>query len=362
MAIRKLFPKLGFSRKSKHLAQPPGSFVHFGARRVDHFRVRSIRYNEAEIQEQQDQDLSTIEKADPTAIDYHEVVGLHEVEKISQLAEIFSLNSLLVEDILNTGSRAKIEKRDDVVFVICKLVTHDSEANEVDVQQCSFVLLPDNVVLTFLEGPTEAFEPVCERIRTGVGGRIRRFGADYLLWALLDAVVDNYLYVIDVLDRNIFQTEEQLQENPDKITTEELYALKRDVGQLYRTIRPIREISSVLTRSGSSLLTEKSEPFFTDLNDHVVQVVETTEDLRESAGALREFHLSMVSHRMNEVMKVLTCFSTIFLPMTFLAGIYGMNFEYIPELSFRWGYPALWGLFLVVAGVMIWLFRKKRWI
>ncbi|MCG8602822.1 MAG: magnesium/cobalt transporter CorA [Verrucomicrobiales bacterium] len=362
MAIRKLFPKIGFSNKRKHLAQPPGSLVHFGTKRVDRFQIRSMRFDEAALEENDDQELENVVKADPDLIDFHEVVGLHEVKKISALAELFSLNSLLVEDILNTGSRPKIEKRDDVVFVICKLVTHDGQTNEVDVQQCSFVLLPNNVLLTFLEGPTSAFNPVRERIRTGAGGRIRRFDADYLLWALLDAVVDNYLYVIDVLDRNIFQTEEQLQENPDKITTEELYTLKRDVGQLYRTIRPIREISTVLTRPGSPLLTETSEPFFTDLNDHVIQVVETTEDLRESAGALREFHLSMVSHRMNEVMKVLTCFSTIFLPMTFLAGIYGMNFEYIPELSFRWGYPALWGVFLVAAGVMIWLFRKKKWI
>lgn len=362
MVLRNFIPNILSPRNKHHLAQPPGSLVHFGAKRTDRFSIRSIRYNLDSHDTSEEDDLPELSTISPDRVDFYEILGLHEVEKISRVGQAFSLNSLVVEDILNTTARSKIEKRDENIFVICKLVTYDGETAEVDVQQCSFVLLPDNVLLSFLEAPTGAFDPVLERIRTGSGGRIRKYGADYLLWALLDAVVDNYLYVIDQLDQSIIQTEDALQQNPDKTTTAELYNLKRDIGQLYRMIRPIREITAGLTRSNSDLLTANSVPFFVDLNDHAVQVLESTEDLRENASALRDFHLSIVSHRMNEVMKVLTCFSTIFLPLTFIAGIYGMNFKWMPELEFKWGYPIVWFLFFVGAATMFWLFRKKRWI
>jgi magnesium transporter len=362
MALRNFIPNILSSRHKHHLAQPPGSLVHFGAKRSDGFSIRSIRYNFESHDINDNDDLPELSKISPDRVDFYEILGLHEVEKISRVGKAFSLNSLVVEDILNTTARSKIEKRDENIFVICKLLTYDSGSAQVEVQQCSFVLLPDNVLLSFLEAPTGAFDPVLERIRTGLGGRIRKYGADYLLWALLDAVVDNYLYVIDQLDKSIIETEDILEQDPDKTTTTALYNLKRDIGQLYRMIRPIREIAAGLTRSNSDLLTSNSDPFFVDLNDHAVQVIETTEDLRESASALRDFHLSIVSHRMNEVMKVLTCFSTIFLPLTFIAGIYGMNFKWMPELELKWGYPLVWCFFFCGAATMFWLFRKKRWI
>lgn len=362
MPLRKVFPKILPTRGSRQLAAPPGSLVHFGARRTEKFTVRSIRYDKDTVEFREEEDVPDVSSIRGDRVDYYEVLGLHDVEKISALAKAFSLNPLVVEDILNTTGRPKIEKRDDLVFVVCRLVTLDEEMQEIDAQQCSFVLLPDSVLLSFLEAPTPAFEPVRERIRTGVGGRIRRYGADYLLWAVLDAVVDNYLHVVDHLDPVIIRMEEDLQRDADSVSTAELYALKRDIGQLNRAIRPIREITAGLRRANSDLLTGIAEQYFEDLNDHAVQVIESTEHLRDSASALRDFHLSAVSNRMNEVMKVLTCLSTIFLPMSFLAGIYGMNFEWIPELQYKWGYPLLWVFFLTCSGTMLWLFRRKKWI
>lgn len=295
-------------------------------------------------------------------VTWHVVSGLHEVDKISTIGKAFDISNLILEDILNTNARAKIEKRDECIFAITKLITASRDGSSIDAQQFSLLLLPDQTLLTFLEGPTSAFEPVLERIRTGAGGRIRKFGADYLLWALLDAVVDHYLFVIDRFEEKVGALEDRLEQEAVDVDAGELYVLKRDVGRFHRAIRPIREVSASIRRGNSALLREESAPFFVDLNDHVVEVIESTEDLRERAASLRDFYLSTVSNRMNEVMKVLTCFSTIFLPLTFIAGIYGMNFEHMPELGWKWSYPTLWIAFALVAAGMFWLFRKKRWL
>jgi magnesium transporter len=219
-----------------------------------------------------------------------------------------------------------------------------------------------NLVLTFCETPTAVFDPVIDRIRTNVGGRIRRLGADYLAWAILDAIVDNYLSVIDHLDDAVVAIDEKLQLDDRSAHVGEIYALKREINRVFRTIRPIREIAISLLRENETLLTPASRPYYVDLNDHAIQAIETTEYLREGSNSLREFYLSSASNRMNEVMKVLTCFSTIFLPLTFIAGIYGMNFEHMPELQHRWAYPAIWIIFLLCAAGMFWLFRRMRWL
>ena len=364
MAFSKLriFPRSRSTRKSSDLARPPGSFVHFGAKRTDSFSIRTITYDVSKFELVENDSIQGTERGVPDEVNWHEISGLHVIEELSQVAEVFDIPSLLVEDVLNTGARPKLEKRDDIIFVVTKLISFDVETQEIDIQQFSLVLLPDNVLLSFLEGPTEAFDPVVERIKTGSGGRIRKYGADYLLWALLDAVVDHYLFVLDQVEDLILELEIRMQENAVNVSTEELYALKRETGILYRAIRPLREISGGLCRSVSPLINEKTRPFLVDLNDHSLQARETIEHLREGASGLRDFYLSTVSNRMNEVMKVLTCFSTIFLPLTFIAGIYGMNFEHMPELKLEWGYPAVWVAFVVSALLMLWLFVRKRWI
>lgn len=337
--------------------------VHHGAKRSEYFILHHTLYDEHNFSSEQiDAVPDPAPCVEPKTVAWLHLTGLHEPERFSELGERFGISPLLLEDILNTTSRPKIEKRDDEIFVISRLVTVDPATREIDIQQFSLLLLPNNVLISFLEGPTKIFDPVLERVRTGGGGRIRRFGADYLAWALLDAVVDNYLHVIDRLDEAIMETDERLQESSTSVSVTELYALKRDIGVLFRAIRPIREITSSLVRPTSQLVEKRTRPFFADLNDHALQVIESTEDLRERSTALRDFFHTAASLRMNEVMKVLTSFSTIFLPLTFIAGIYGMNFKHMPELDMPWAYPAIWGVFALCAIGMTWFFRGRRWI
>jgi len=344
-------------------ALPPGSLIHVGQKRSKEISVKVTSYNKETVETIKTGDLDELKRFARTEdVAWLQVTGLHDIEKISELGHAFDISPLVLEDALNTTIRAKIEERGDEIFIVTKLITLNRDTNEIDVQQISLILLPHDTVITFQEAPTKTFDPVIERIRTGGAGRIRNHGGDYLLWAILDTIVDHYLMVAEHMDDHLVTLDDRLQTESENVEAAELYGAKRDVTHLYRNIRPIREISNVLLRGETRLIEDRTKPYYNDLHDHVIQVTESTEDLRETSSALRDFYLSAVSNRMNEVMKVLTCFSTIFLPLTFLAGIYGMNFEHMPELSWKYSYPTLWIVFVICAIGMIWLFRKKRWL
>lgn len=352
-----------FTGKKRTLADPPGSLVHTGTKRTETTTMSLLSYDATSFEEVEISELPDVSILNDTErVNWLNITGLHEIEKLSALGEHFQISNLILEDILHTSGRPKIEKRETDVFVVIRLLESEADHDEIDMQQLSMLLLPNKVLISFLEEPTEIFDPVLKRIRTGGGGRIRTRGADYLAWALLDAVVDNYLFVIDQLDESVSSMDALLQADSSEVEAGELYMLKRDIGSIYRSIRPIREITSSLQRQTTPLLRKTSKPFFTDLNDHAVQVMETIEDLRESMASLRDFYLAAASNRMNEVMKVLTCFSTIFLPLTFVAGVYGMNFKHMPELGYPWAYPAVWAVFLLCAGGMFWLFKRMKWL
>jgi magnesium transporter len=350
-------------RRRRPLAQSPGSLVHRGEKRVESAHLRLIAYNDTF------QDFKTLDSVPEAGlvgssdhVTWLHLTGLHEVDEIAKVGRAFGISTLVLEDILHTGSRSKIENHESEIFIVTRIVTDVEKDGICEVQHFSLLLLPGNLVLTFCETPTTVFDPVIDRIRSNVGGRIRRHGADYLAWALLDAIVDNYLSVIDHLDDSVVAIDEKLQLDDRSVHAGEIYALKREINRVFRSIRPIREIAISLLRENETLLTPASRPYYIDLNDHAIQAIETTEYLREGSNSLREFYLSSASHRMNEVMKVLTCFSTIFLPLTFIAGIYGMNFEHMPELQHRWAYPTIWIVFLLCAAGMFWLFRRMRWL
>ncbi len=351
----------GMSQKTPGLS--PGTLIHTGEKRVDRVIFTATEYDAESAELLATEDVEEcLRFADTRQTTWIHVTGLHEPERISRLGKAFKIHPLILEDILNTDGRPKIEELDKYVFVVTKLLYYDADRHAIDVQQLSLLLLPDSSVLTFLEEPNPVFDPVLERIRTGGGGRIRRFGADYLAWALLDIVVDHYFSVVDGVDETLDQLEDQFEDDPDSLQAKDLFHLKKEVAALHRLVRPMREIATVLNRSDSELLTARTRPYFRDLYDHAIHVLEEAETLRDSAASLRDFYLSHASNRMNEIMKVLTCFATIFLPLTFLAGIYGMNFEHMPELHWAWAYPALWVVFLLTAGGMFWYFRRKGWL
>lgn len=351
----------GFSHSAKPPAMPPGALVHVGEQLTDKVTFRIVEYNKEKVVIEDTDDIAEcLRFKDTRPVTWFQVTGLHEIDKISELGKRFEIHPLVLEDILNTSSRPKVEMFDDYLFVISKLLRFDQETRNVEMQQFALIVFK-TVVITFLEAPTTVFDPVLERINKGAG-RIRGAEQDYLAWALMDAVVDHYFGVIDGVDHQLSDLDGALQEDAAGVEAGVLFAAKREVAELHRLVRPIREIATALHRGDSLLLTDYSKPFFRDLYDHAIQAIESVEDLRELASGLRDFYLSAVSNRMNEIMKVLTLFASFFLPLTFLAGIYGMNFEHMPELAVPWAYPALWSVFIVASIGMFILFKRKKWL
>lgn len=343
---------------------PAGTLVHLGEQMIDEIHFSVIDYGTETVRELEAATVSEIPIQRPadSKVRWLHVAGLHDVAKIAEIGERFGIPALVLEDILNTACRPKVEEFIGGIFVLLRSLTDDPEHQQVDLQQVAFVLLEEHVLLSFSEVPTDAFSPVRQRIRSGGGGRIRRAGGDYLLWALCDVVVDHYLQVTDAMDEALSNIDEQLQEHAELVSAADISRLKGEVTALFRHIRPCREIANILNRADSPLIETTTQPYLRDLNDHAIQVVEAAEDLRETAAALRDFYHTTMRNRMNEVMEVLTCFATIFLPLTFVAGVYGMNFEYMPELKWRASYPVVCMVFVLTALGMFWFFRKKRWL
>lgn len=288
--------------------------------------------------------------------------GLHDEEKVAELCRAASVTPLMIEDILHVHGRPKIEAHGDKLFVCLdalELMKGDY-GDEISSQRISIIATTE-CLICFSEAPARSFEPLFERLDHG-SGRLRSRGTDYLTWALLDTIVDHYFEVIERFRERIDELEMRIADDIGGFDVRELYDLKRVVDLLRRRARPAREIVSVLQRADSPVIQEETIPFVRDLYDHTVQVIDELENLRDSAIALRDFYSATASNRMNEVMKVLTCFSAIFLPLTFIAGIYGMNLPSLPpEVNHRYSYAVLWMIFLGIAAGMILFFRRKRW-
>ena len=355
-----------FSRKPGLRIQPaqsPGSLIHIGERRTEQLVISAAEFDADHIEIRELHDFSELPlENDPTKVTWIHVSGLHDIGQIAKLGALYGIHPLILEDILNTNSHSKFEDHDGHIFIVNRMLSFNSANAEVDVQHSALLLLPGNILLTFLEGPTEVFAPIYARLKTGGAGRIRNHGADYLAWAIIDAVVDNYFHVIDGVLDTLNRMEDTLQDDASDVEAGDLFSLKKEVSALHRMVRPVRDIATALQHSDCPVLTPAVRPYLRDLSDHSHQVREAIDELRDSAASLRDFYLTIASNRMNEVMKVLTCFSTVFLPLTFLAGIYGMNFDVLPELHLKWAYFALWALFAVIAAGMFVLFRKKKWL
>ncbi len=282
------------------------------------------------------------------------------MDKITQLGHCFGLHPLLIEDVLNSNSRSKLDQDDHWLFVTLRILSDDPQTGHLEDQHFSLYAAP-NLIVSFCETPTAVFDPVFQRLREGAG-RIRTMAVDYLLWALLDAIVDHYFDIIDALDAKLDVIDHGLLDGFDDIEIQELYRARTEVVAFHRRIRPIREIVSQLSHSDSPLLTAATNIFFRDLYDHAIHALDQTDDLRELANGLRDYFLASVNNRMNEIMKVLTCVSVIFLPLTFLVGIYGMNFDHMPELEWPLGYPMVWLACALIAAGMLWIFRRRKWL
>ncbi len=349
-----------FMKKNpKKAGMAPGILVHVGEKKTEYVRIRVMDYTAERLEEKE---LNTIEESfaytDSERVTWLNIDGLHDMDIIKTMGNHFELHPLVLEDIVHTEQRPKVEDYDGYIFVVTKMLFYDEDTSQLGAEQFSLILGPDYVI-SFQEIFGDAFHNVRDRIRKGKG-RIRKSGADYLMYALLDAIVDNYFIVLEKIAEKVEEMEEGLINNPDPETLQVIHNLKRELIYLRKSVWPLREVISSLERGESKYIQEKNSVFFRDVYDHTIQVIDTTETLRDIVSGMLDVYLSSISNRMNEVMKLLTIIATIFIPLTFIAGIYGMNFKYMPELEMHWGYPiALIVMFAILVGMVIWFRRKK---
>ena len=354
-------PKLT-KKRSQKAGLPPGTLIHIGEKKREEPKITILDYDEAQFQERE---AKSIEECFPfkekPTVTWINVEGLHQVEVLERLGGCYGLHPLVLEDILNTDQRPKMEDYGEYIYIVLKMLNYDDKSGQIEAEQISLVL-GQNFVLSFQEGKEgDVFGLLRERLR-GAKGRIRKMGADYLAYSLIDSVVDHYFIILERLGERVEFLEEELVTEPTTKTLQEIYNLKREMIFLRKAVWPLREVISGLERGESSLIQQNTQIYFRDVYDHTIQVIDTIETFRDTVSGMLDIYLSSVSNRLNAVMKVLTIIATIFMPLTFLAGIYGMNFKYMPELEWRWGYPLVWMIMIAIGIFMLFYFRKKKWL
>ncbi len=353
---------LKFIKKTtKKIGQSPGTITHVGEKKVERVTLQVIDYDLSRFEEKE---VQTVEDCFPlkesSSISWINVNGLNEVHIIEKLGTHFEVHPLVLEDIAHTGQRPKLEDFENYVFVVLRMLSFCEKSQELKSEQVSFIL-GNNFVISFQETEGDVFNSVRERIRKAKG-RIRKMGADYLLYALIDAVVDAYFIILEKIGEKIEVLEERLMNNPSQDILQKIHSMRGETIFLRKSVWPLREVITNLEKGEPDLVSEKTSIYFRDVHDHTVQIIETIETCRDLVAGLHDLYLTAISNRMNEVMKVLTIIATIFIPLTFIAGIYGMNFKYMPELEWKWSYPLVWGIIILVGGAMIAYFKKKKWL
>jgi magnesium transporter len=348
-------------KRTGKIGVSPGSLIHIGEVSDAIPQLSVVRYHPGGTE-----DLSHLAVAQiaatvtPQSVTWVNLDVLHDVNLIETLGSAFGLHPLILEDILNTDHRAKLEVGENCLFIIAKMLTLHPEREEILSEQISLVIAP-GYVLSFQEKPGDLFDSLRQRIKTDQG-RVRKMGADYLAYRLLDTIVDHYFVILEKMGDHIEKLEEDLLSRPDRQLLHRIHLAKREMILLRRAVWPLREVISGLQRADSGNITSAVQPFLRDLYDHTIQIIDTVETYRDVITGLLDLYLSSISNRMNEIMKVLTIMSTLFIPLTFIVGVYGMNFDNIPELHWRWGYFAVWGVMLGCVGGMFVFFRRKGWV
>ncbi len=346
-------------KRSKKAGLPPGTPIHIGEKRTEKTRIQLISYDESGFFEQEAEAAEEYCAArTATGITWVNVDGIHQIDLLQRLGGCFGLHPLVLEDIVNTDQRPKMEDFGDYVYIVLKMLTTNG-GGEIVAEQISLIL-GQNFLLSFRERESDIFNPIVERIRNAKG-LIRKEGADYLAHAVLDAVVDRYFGVLEKREEEIDLLEDEVIADPTPRTLQNIHTLRRDLIFLRKAIFPFRSVIGALERGESPFFKQTSRIYLRDIYDHTVHIIDTLETFRDLATGLLDIYLSSVSNRMNLAMRTLTVIATIFMPLTFIAGLYGMNFKNMPELQWRWGYPAVLLLMAMVAISMQVYFRRKKW-
>jgi magnesium transporter len=348
-------------KNRKKVGESPGSLIHIGDYNSEKIELTLIEYNKDFYERKE---LEKIEECfrrkDAATIKWVNVEGIYDVSIIEKIGKQFSLHPLMLEDILNTNQRPKMDDYEDYILVVLKMIYYNEEKREVVTEQVSLVLV-DNYVFSFQEFKGDVFDGIRERISTAKGN-IRKLGADYLMYAIIDSIVDSYFIILEKLGDSTEEIEHKLMEEPEKEILQNIYNTKRELIYLNNSIWPLREVIGNLARSDSKLIKENTQLYLKDIHDHIMQIIDVIDSYRDIMSGMLDTYLSSISNRTNDVMKTLTIFSSIFIPLTFLAGIYGMNFKYFPELDIPWAYPAFWVITIVMIILMMLYFRRKKWL
>ncbi len=347
--------------RSRKTGLPPGSPVHTGTRLREQTAVTMLQYGADSFTERAlpPEDCAA-EASRHTGVTWIDVDSVHDIPTLETLGRAFALHPLTIEDIASTEQRPKVEDYGHYIYIVVRMM-HGSAAEGLVTEQVSLIL-GDHFVLSFQEGIRgDVFDPVRTRLRTSKG-RIRALGSDYLCYALLDAVIDNYFNVLEDVGDRIEAVEDELVRTTSAETLHALHGLKRELIHMRKSVWPLREVIAWMQRDDTLLITSGTQVFLRDIYDHTIQVIDTIETSRDMLAGMLDVYMSSVSNRMNEIMKVLTIMSTIFIPLTFIAGVYGMNFAHMPELAWPWGYPAVLAFMALLVAGMLRYFRSRRWL
>ena len=350
----------------KKQGMPPGTLIFTGEQKVEKIKIEIFQYNSGSIAEKAIENVDELNGlVNNESVVWINICGLHEVDKLEKVSELFNISSLELEDILNVMHSPKLEELEDHIFMICKMLNFDNSTKRISVEQVSFVV-GKNFLITFQEKEGDVFNLIRERLRNGKG-RVRKLGTDYLMYRLLDSIVDSYAVIILELDEIMEDIEDELLDDPKQETLEDIYSFRKQVYKLRRSVVPLKEIIYTIEKDVHPLIQKTNLVFIKDLEDHIKSASDTLENFREQVNTMIEIYRSTSGLKLNEIVKVLTIISTIFIPLTFIVGIYGMNFNTksspfnMPELNWYFGYPLVLTLMVVIAVLLLVIFKRKKW-
>ena len=359
--LKKATPKKRRTSVSKKVGMPPGSIVYVGRERTENASIELISYTAADFFKSECDNCSNLKKKlVANAVNWINVDGIHNHQLINQFETEFGLDHLLLEDVANTNQRPKIEERNTYLFLSLKMLTYNETNQDVDNEQIS-IFLGNDYIISFQEKSGDVFGPIRDRIVNGKG-QIRSRGNDYLFYSLIDSIIDNYFLVIENVGSSLEELEEEIFNNPSHSALEKIQKNKNILLNLRRSIYPLRESINKLLRDNIDFINPETTKYFTDVYDHTIQIIDILESYKDIISGLKDSYISSLSLKMNQVMQVLTIIATIFIPLTFIAGIYGMNFDNIPELHWKNGYWYFWSLTVIIVTGLIIYFKKKKWL
>ncbi len=349
-------------RRSQKTGLPPGTLVHIGEKKSGQVKISRIHYNETRFEEK---NLTTLEELsyspDQNTVTWINVDGLHQIDVLEKLGTNFNIHPLALEDILNTEQRPKLEDYGQNLFIVLKMLYPGKDKDEVVTEQVSLIVGPHYLISLQEEPEHDVFDVIRQRLRDHKG-RIRAMGADYLAYTFIDAIVDHYFIVLEKMGDDIESLEERLITSVAGTIPQKIHCLRREMIFLRKHVWPLREVINNLQKSESNLLQKTTMIYFRDVYDHTIQIIDAIDSFRDILAGLHDIYLSAISNRLNEIMKILTIFTAVFIPLTFIAGVYGMNFKYMPELEWRWGYFSLIGFMIFLGVGMLAYFKKKKWL